>query len=572
MSTIWPQKKWIFPQEEAHLPFIENYDLPPVAAQVLYNRGITDEAAFRSFTAPRISQLPDPDLLPDMPEASRRLARAIIRQEDIVIFGDYDADGVTSTALLYSFIDYCGCPVSWYIPHRTDEGYGLNSEAVRKIAEGGANLIVTVDCGSNSVAEVTLAKQLGMEVIVTDHHPIPGPMAPALAVVNPQRPDHSFPDTNLAGVGVAFHLVASTRRLLRKQGFWGNARHPEMDLRELLDLVAIGSIADVVSLTKVNRILVTAGLAQIMESTRPGLQELCDISGVNLPLTAADISFKLAPRINAHGRMWRADEGVKLLLTKDQRMAKALAVQLDTANNQRKATEKEVTEDCERQLAAHPEWLDNGILVLADDRWHPGVVGIVAGRLSSQYGKPTLVIGRDGKGSGRSLENIDLAALLEGAADLLEHFGGHPAAAGVKMDLSNVDQLRDRLNNLLSARHIEISQATLAVDACISLDDLDDNLLKFLTQLEPTGMGNQTPVFVTKNVNIKAIRPVGQEHLKLILDHDVIKEAMAYKMANSRTPLGACVADLAYTIGYSTYRGHRELHLKIEDIAWKTGI
>ncbi len=564
-----PFKKWLITPPQREMPFLNKYDLPKVAGPLLEKRGIYNEENLKSFLNPRISALPDPNLLPDMEKAAKILAEAIEEKKSIVIFGDYDADGVTSTALLYSFLAYTKSRVSWYIPHRIDEGYGLNCPAMRKLADEGTDLIVTVDCGSNSPEEVELAKDLGMTVIVTDHHPIMDKAAPAAALVNPARADNHFPDANLAGVGVAFHLVAATRRELRQRGFWAKGL-PEFPLKELLDLVAIGTIADVVPLTNVNRILVTHGLLQAGTGERLGLNELIDVAGAALPLTSGEVSFKLAPRINAHGRLWRADEGVKLLLTKDERLAKLLALQLDTANNQRKATEKEVINECRTLLEENPNWLDKQLLVLGSPKWHPGVVGIVAGRLMEEFGKPAIVIGRDGKGSGRSLGGIDLSALLTKAGELLETYGGHPLAAGLKINFNNIDALRERLNNILEQEAQPETVQTLAIDAEITLDELGEELLLFLEKLEPCGMANGNPVFVTYNVPVRQIYTIGQEHIKLIIDHPAVKEALGYKMAAEHHPIGPCRADIAYTIAYSTYRGHKEMYLKIEDIDWKS--
>ena len=537
--------------------------LPTIAAAIFHRRGLTERDAIKDFLAPRLGGLPDPATIPDIGPAVARLADAVAHGERIVIYGDFDADGVTATAMVHEFLSGAGAVVEWYIPDRQEEGYGLNPKAIQTLLAKGTRVLVTVDCGSTAHQEVAMAQAGGMDVVITDHHLLQDELPPALAVINPQRQDSDFAGRHLAGVGVAFHLVAALRAEMRRRGMWA---HEEPDIRDLLDLVALGTVADVVPLQAENRILVASGLRQLSTLSRPGVAALARMARLGPPFSAMDIAFKLAPRINARGRLSRADDGVELLITRDPRQAHELAGRLDQANSERQRIEQEVLAACLERVASQPRLLRAHSLVLADQAWHPGVVGIVAGRLAERFHRPAFVVGRNGRGSGRSIPQVHLLDLLDMVGGLLAEYGGHHAAAGLRISDEHVGQFRDAFEEALVARHGDQPFIkTLEVDASLHLDAIDQGLIGFLDRLEPCGYGNKRPVFTSEQVSVRRIEVFGTRHLKLYLDHPNISEAVGFGMAEQAPALGDQV-DLAYSIAENTYQGVRSTYLKLRDV------
>ncbi|MHB1845605.1 MAG: single-stranded-DNA-specific exonuclease RecJ, partial [Deltaproteobacteria bacterium] len=431
-------------------------DLHPVVARLLARRGLGEPAAAEAFLATGLGELPDPFRFRDMGRAVDRLVSAIEEGEPVVAYGDYDVDGVTSTVQLVSFLRAVGGRADWYVPHRLREGYGLGGEALAKLAAAGAKLVVALDCGIGAVAEVDRAQALGLDVIVVDHHR-PSPELPrAVAVLNPLQGDCDFPDKRLAATGVTFFLLMALRRRLRERGRFVSV--PEPNLKAYLDLVALGTIADVVPLLGVNRQLVRTGLLELDQTKRPGLRALRDVARLDphRPLTAGQVGFRLAPRLNAAGRLDDAGLSVRLLLAESWAEAVPLARQLDRENEDRRAVEASILVAAVAQADARlAERRAPRGLVLSGDGWHPGVVGIVASRIVERTGRPTLVLGVEGtvaRGSGRSISGFDLHAAVAEASPLLDRFGGHRAAVGRQLDASRLPELRSHFEAVADER------------------------------------------------------------------------------------------------------------------------
>ncbi|HYB21600.1 MAG TPA: single-stranded-DNA-specific exonuclease RecJ, partial [Thermodesulfobacteriota bacterium] len=407
-------------------------EISPLTVQVLLNRGISSLDEARRFLSPSLSDLPDPFTMKGMDEAVRRIDQALRKGERIVLHGDYDVDGTTATALLYLFLRNAGGRVDISLPHRVKEGYGLNLEAVKKIRLSGAKLLITADCGISNSEEIRWAGENGLEVIVTDHHEVPEQLPRALAILNPKQRDCSYPFKNLAGVGVAFNLLIALRSFLRRQGFFKDGKGP--NLKEFLDLVALGTVSDVVPLTGANRVLVKYGLRELSQSNRPGIAALKEISGLEAgSVDTTGINFRLAPRINAAGRLEDALEVVQLFTTSDPLQARRIAVHLNELNSLRQRIEERILMEAKAMLDSRAAEKIKSI-VLASLGWHPGVIGIVASRLTEAYHCPTILIALQenlGKGSGRSIPSFPLYEGLKDCRIWMEGFGGHEQAAGL---------------------------------------------------------------------------------------------------------------------------------------------
>ncbi|UCF55768.1 MAG: single-stranded-DNA-specific exonuclease RecJ, partial [Deltaproteobacteria bacterium] len=490
----------------------------PLQAQLLINRGITDTSSAISFLTPRLSHLIDPMLLKDMDMAVEMIVGAIEKQENITIYGDYDADGITATALLLNFFSSLGIPVSFYIPNRLTEGYSLNPEAIEKMAKDGVGLIITVDCGTANRKEIDLAREWGMKIVVTDHHQIPKDFEPICPVINPHRSDSSFPFQNLAGVGLAFFLAIAVRAVLREKGWFRN--RPEPDLKNYLDLVALGTVADMVPLLDQNRILVKWGIERMKTSSWPGIKAVQEIAAVNISgITPYDLAFKFAPRLNAPGRMGSADIGIQVLTTDDPTIARDLARQLNTLNSERQSIEQGILDQIEEVIISMGDLEDRRTLVLSGNGWHRGVLGIVASRLVDRYHRPTLVMDiQDGMatGSGRSIDGFNLHQALARLEHLFERFGGHYHAVGFALDVTNIEVLAKELEALaLRALSEDDLIPKIEIDAEIALPDLTLQTVKHIESLSPFGPGNPEPIFYSHGLQVVDSRVVGERHLKL---------------------------------------------------------
>ncbi len=563
------------PQPHAAAQLAGALNLPALLVQCLLNRGLTELAAITAFLQPRLRQLADPFLLPNMGAAVERLLQARQRQEPLVIFGDYDVDGVTSTALLLEVLRPLGWRARHYLPRRMDEGYGLTQEAVDNcLAQSPAALLLAVDCGSTAVATVASLGRCAVDVIILDHHQVSSPLPAATALVNPQlsapcNSVNSFNSfTELCSVGLSFKLAHGLLKRARETGL---PRAVDFDLRPLLDLVALGTIADVVPLTGENRILASVGLDRLNTTRRPGLVALKRVAQSPALLGPYEVAFQLAPRLNAAGRLETAENALRLLLAGDLAEALPLAQTLDACNRERQKIERDIAEQVVAAVSARFNARTDYAIVEGDPSWHIGVVGIVAARVLQQFYRPTIILGGDGailRGSGRSIPGFDLAAALRECADLLLRQGGHAMAAGVSVASAKLDTFRARLNQLARrALKPEELQPALRLDAEVGLADLTLECLDALEQLRPTGQGNPPVQLVAHNLTQQRLpQRMGAEkqHLKLwITDGHTIHEAVWWNAAHE--PLPTAPFDLAFAPQINEYGGRRTVQLKVLD-------
>jgi single-stranded-DNA-specific exonuclease len=568
------EKQWqiLDPDPRTVRNLIRQAGCSPLIARLLAIRGIRSKTQATRFLNPSLAHLTPPTEMAGMNDAVRRIRRALENDEKILLFGDYDADGITATALLAAFLKRCGARVDYYIPHRVTEGYGLNAEFITKRATtGGFGLIITADCGSGSADAVRLARQAGIDTIVTDHHPLVRPPQDAVAVVNPSRADCRANLAHLAGVGVAFYLVIALRTHLRRSGFWKTRREP--NLKRLCDLVALGTVADVAPLIGENRILTAAGLQQINQQPRAGIRALRQLSATgNLPVDAEAIAFRLAPRINAAGRLAHARMACELLLTDDRRRSNRLAAALCRLNSRRQSMENELVATILQRLESMPDRLARPVLVVDGSRWHEGILGIVAARLTRRFNRPALVISTHNgmsKGSARSIEGIDLAAALQQCDDLLERFGGHPLAAGFSLPAANIAAFRTRLESVVDRMAAgRDAGPRLSIDAHVPLDDITAELMGRLALLGPFGQGNPYPLFMDTDVRVHASRSVADRHRRMILegrDGSGAKHTGIQFNVAADPPAEGRFEKIAYRPQWNSWNGRKNLQLVIED-------
>lgn len=538
--------------------------LPEIVCRLLLIRGhITTEDA-KLFLRPKLDQLHDPLGFLSMDKAVERLARAVRDKELVFIHGDYDVDGICSTTLLTRTVRELGGQAMPFIPRRIEDGYDLSDAGVDAAIEAGAKLVVTCDCGTTAVAPVARLYEAGIDVIVTDHHLPLGELPNCLAVLNPKRPGCEYLDKDLAAVGVAFKLaLALARSLGKNENFiWG-----------MLDLVALATVADVALLRGENRVFVRYGLKVLAETRNVGLRALIRAAGLDgKPLTAGRIGFVLAPRLNAAGRLGAAIRGVQLLMSESEHEANSIARELEELNSKRQTIDRATLEQA-RERVLRMDLDETFGIVLADDTWHPGVIGIVASRLVEEFGRPVLLIalsGDQGKGSGRSISKFDLHGALGKCGDLLIRFGGHRAAAGVTIARDRVDEFAARFNqvarSLLTAEDLV---PEIRVDLQVSIDGMDERLESLFRHFEPFGIGNPTPVLLARNVTLAAPpRTVGRDGLKLVLDTGTGSlEAIAWGLASRAGEFqpGGTV-DVAFRLERDEYRGESRLQARIADI------
>ena len=538
--------------------------LPPLICRLLLVRGHATVEPAKEFLRPRLERLHSPHSLPDAAVAVERLVRAVRDAETVLIHGDYDVDGICATTLLTRSLRYFGARPVPFIPRRLQDGYDLSEAGVRAAREAGAGLVVTCDCGTSALKPIRALCDSGIDVIVTDHHLPGGPLPECLAVLNPKRAGSEYPDRDLAAVGVAFKLMLA---LAEKLGANANFVY------NMLDLVALATIADVAPLRGENRIFARYGLRLMAETPHQGLRALMRASGVDgKTLTAGRIGFILAPRLNAAGRIGHAMQGVELLLSDSEPQSNRIARELEEMNRRRQDIDRATLEEARRRIDAID--LDNTFgIVLAEQGWHPGVIGIVASRIVEETGRPAVLIaldGNEGKGSGRAPGPFDLHAGLSECKDLLIRFGGHKAAAGVTIDASRVAEFAQRFNDVARSKlSREDLQPELRIDAEISIDDVTDELEGVLRHFEPFGVGNPTPVFVSRGVRLSmAPRIVGTDGLKLrIATANGDRDALGWGMGDLALEIRPeTVIDLAYRLERDTYQGVSRLQLRIADL------
>jgi single-stranded-DNA-specific exonuclease len=493
----------------------------PVVAVLLANRRIVSPEQARTFLQASIADLRPPTGLKDLEKAVQRTARAIAAGENILLFGDYDVDGTTATAVLFEFLKTCGASVTFYIPHRLNEGYGLQARHIAEVAvPRRAALLITVDCGSGSHAAVDAARAAGIDVIITDHHHVEEPLPCATAVINPKRRDCPAGWGQLAGVGVAFCLAVALRRHLRELGFWD--QRPEPNLRSLCDLVALGTIADMVPLMEENRILAKTGLDLIVSGRRPGLTALMETAGIsNRPMNSDDVAFRLAPRLNAAGRVDHAGLAVDLLTAERMDTARPLAHTLNELNASRQELERRIWYDLEGMIARQPDLLKRQTLVLARSDWHVGVIGIVASRVMERFYRPVVLIGltgRSGRGSARGIPGIDLYACLAACRAHLEELGGHAQAAGLRIDAERLPEFQRTFEAAVAAAAgPDTFIPRIRIEAELGLEEISEDLVDQLEGLMPFGAGNPEPLFMARNVAVVSSSWVGQHHRRMVL-------------------------------------------------------
>lgn len=492
-------------------------------AAALINRGICEPHQAAAFLQPSLSHIRSPLLMKDVDRAVERILLAIRRGEKVLIFGDYDMDGITATAILFEFLACLDANVQYYIPNRLTEGYGLTTDYVEKRAiPDGICLIITVDCGISSFDAVDAAHRAGIDVIITDHHEPSSLIPEAIAILNPKQPDCPSGFSWLAGVGVAFNLVLALRKRLRDDGFWASRGTPEPNLKAACDLVALGTVADMVPLVEENRIYVKAGLEVLASNGRPGVKALMDVCNIpDRPLNARDVAFRLAPRVNAAGRLRHGSTALRLLTTSDMETAHAIAKALDQENTRRQKIENGILSEIVQRFEKNPELLEQRALVLDQKGWHEGVIGIVASRLVDRYYRPVVVIAVSdgiGKGSARSPDGFDVYEGLKECAPYLEKFGGHKAAAGITLRAENIPAFRRDFARIVRQKtKPEDFVPKLVIDGEISESDVSGQLADELEALAPFGIGNPEPVFVLSEMDVLSARVVGGRHLQMRL-------------------------------------------------------
>lgn len=547
--------------------------LSPILCQILINRGLTEATVAREFLSPSLHDLLDPYLLHGMQRAVQRLLTALRQRESMAVYGDYDVDGVTATALLVTFFRELGVEVPYYIPERSSEGYGLNATAIEHLAQRGVRVLLTVDCGITAVDEIALARRLGIDVIITDHHQPPEVLPEAWALLNPHQPACTYPNKGLCGVGVVFKLLTALRAALRQADL---LRDRLPNLKRHLDLVTLGTIADVTPLQGENRILVHYGLQELSHTRKPGLHALRQVSNRDSKsATVGEVGFQLAPRLNASGRLGSATDSVALLTTDDVAEAMRLAQSLDAVNQQRRTLQQHIEEAVHERIVRHYDGTPPAAIVLGDPAWHLGVVGIVAARIAERYHRPTFLLqinGDTARGSGRSIPAFDLHQGLHHCARWLRQFGGHKYAAGLTMQTEHLPFLQeDFIRYAEDILRPEDLHPTLHIDAAVLLADLTPTLVEQLASFAPYGAGNPSPLFCVQGVAMAGtLRRLGQEgqHVKFrVTQAECSLEVIGFHMANQVLPLaGTGLLDLAFSPVINTWQGRYDIELQLRAI------
>lgn len=548
--------------KERAAAFAQMYGVPFFLAMLMNIRGLDDAAHLREFLGEG-EPLSDPFLLKDMDKAAARITRAVDNMEKIAVYGDYDADGVTSTAMLYSYLETRGADVIFYIPQREGEGYGMNIGAVEYLKEQGVSLIVTVDNGISSVQEVARANELGIDVVVTDHHRPQEILPDAVAVVDAYRPDDTSPYKHFSGVGIAFKLLMALE---------DGAGDVEDLLEAYSDLAAIGTIGDIVPLTGENRTLIRAGLERLSQSDRPGVQALLENAGIaGKALTSTNVAFTLVPRINATGRMGAPERAVRLLISGYEEEAEVLSEEICADNEERRRVEAEIAEAAFADIEAKG-YMKDRVVVVDGENWHHGVIGIVASRVTERCGKPCMIISRgetEAKGSGRSIEGFSLFEAICACGDLLIKFGGHPMAAGITLKPENIEAFRKRVNQYAAEHFPQMPTQTVTLDCKLNPAALSVSMAQSLTQLEPFGNGNPQPVFGLFNMELSNVTPVGGGgHLRLTLEKNgAVITAMRFNTKPEELPyhIGDKI-DLAVQLEAREFRGQPSLTVIVRDM------
>ena len=556
-------KKWqIYQVNEKEIEELqEKYKINKLLSTILSNRGIVKEEQIEKFLEPKRNDFYDPYGMPDMKITVDRIIKAIENQEKTIIYGDYDVDGITSVTVLKSFLEERGLEVGVYIPNRLDEGYGLNKNAIEKISQEGYTLMITVDCGISAIEEVKYASELGIETLITDHHE-PGEKLPeALAVVDAKRKDNTYQCRNLAGVGVVFKLIQAISIKLGLE---------EKEYLKYLDIVCIGTISDIVPLTDENRVIVKLGLKLVQQTKNLGLRSILQATGYN-KIDSIAISFGVAPRINACGRMGHQEEALNLFLSKDINEVNELTQKLNAYNKERQEIEKNIFADAVEQINAN-NLQEKNTIVLMGKNWHHGVIGIVSSKITEMYFKPSILLceeGDIGKGSGRSIPGFDLYEALTKCQKSVDRFGGHAMAIGITIKKDKLEELKNEFEEIAQENHIEEIVPILKIDSQINLDEINKEMVESLKELEPFGEENKTPLFLFKNLKIDSIRALTDgKHLKLtVKENKNIVNAIGFNIGElaNEYKIGDKV-DIVGNLEINSFNGVDNIQINIKDI------
>jgi len=570
MPTDLP-KRWVFKQADEALIArqAERLNLSPLMARLLVQRGLADAEAAKIYLSSSLrADLPSPFVMAGMEAAVERIVRAVKNKELIGIWGDYDVDGTTGAAVLVSFLREIGAAPVYHVPHRVEEGYGLNLEGLKRLKEQGVDLVVTVDCGISNACEVDAARGFALDIVVVDHHQPPAELPPAVAVIDPHRRDCSFPDKGLCAAGLAFYLVIALRAKLRESGWFVGGGDP--DVRRYLDIVTLGTIADMVPLLGVNRTLIRRGLAELGGSTRPGIVALKQVAHIQAgEVNAGQVGFQLGPRINAAGRVDYGIKVVELLTTDSSDVALRIAQELDDHNRERRVIEAEVLEQALDQAEGRVNGADRYSLVLSGEGWHPGVLGIVASRIVERFHRPTVVIGFNGsagKGSARSIRGFHMVDGLRRCAGHLEKFGGHEFAGGLSVKTEQIEPFAGAFEGVAREwLRADDLLPLLEIDAPLSLPDIGFSLMRELEALKPFGIGNPEPLFITRGLEVceRKIFPAGARFR--FRQGERVIGAVAFGAGEDFPGAPGTKVDVAYRLSENEWNGSSSVEMKIVD-------
>jgi single-stranded-DNA-specific exonuclease len=557
------KKKWEYYEQDKELveQIAKKHNISTLLAKILINRNIVDEEEINVFLNPKRNNFHDPFLMLDMDKAVDRIIKAIKNKEKTIIYGDYDVDGITSITVLKKFLSERGLEVDYYIPNRLEEGYGLNKDAIQEIAKQGYTLMITVDCGISGINEIEMANSLGIETIITDHHEQLDSLPQAYCIINPKRKDNTYPFRGLAGVGVVFKLIQA---ISIKLGL------DEKAYLKYLDIVCIGTISDIVPLVDENRVIAKLGLMLVKVTKNIGLKELITQTGYS-NIDSSMVSFGIAPRINACGRMGKQEEALKLFITDDKNEANEITKKLNEYNIQRQEKEKNIFEQAIKKLENNNVEELNSI-VLAGENWHNGVIGIVASRLTEKYFKPTILIcieGDEGKGSGRSIPGIDLHQALVESSQYLKKYGGHEMAVGLSLEKNKIEDFRKHFEEILKEKNVKQILPVINIDCEITKKDLNKETIEQIKLLEPYGEKNKPPLVVYKNLKITSIRALSEgKHLKIELkDGNENISAIGFNLGElSEEYLIGDKVDIVGTLELNSYNGQERIQINLKDI------
>lgn len=557
------KKKWEYYEQNKELveKIATKHNISKLLAKILVNRNIVDDKQIEIFLKPTRNDFYNPFLMKDMDKAVSRIIKAIQNKEKTIIYGDYDVDGITSITVLKKFLDERGLQTDYYIPNRLEEGYGLNQEAIEKIAKEGYTLIITVDCGISGIEEINSANEYGMETIITDHHEQLDKLPHAYAIINPKRKDNTYPFRGLAGVGVVFKLIQA---LSIKLGL------DEKEYLKFLDIVCIGTISDIVPLVDENRVISKLGLKLVKVTKNIGLRELIKETGYK-NIDSTMVSFGIAPRINACGRMGKQEEALRLFLTESKEEVSEITKRLNTYNLQRQEKEKIIFEQSMKELEKENLEELNSI-VLAGENWHHGVIGIVASRISEKFFKPTILIGieeNEGKGSGRSIPGFDLHEALVESSNFLKKYGGHEMAVGLSLEKDKIIDFKKYFEKIVKEKNIKQIQPVINIETEITKNDLNKETIEQIKLLEPFGEKNKQPILAYKNLKIISIRALSDgKHLKLMLkDGNDIINAIGFNLGElTNEYLIGDKIDIVGTLEINTFNGQESIQINLKDI------